>query len=98
MVTMTTRKKTNEQDKHALFNLSTYLRCQSTYCWMPHFAKTVDMPESKSEILNKMESFWEGPLKEIYEEAQKEESRYHVELSPEECLHPDTRKLKVPTS
>ncbi|KAG5107158.1 hypothetical protein JHK82_044128 [Glycine max] len=63
---LTTRQFKCMLEKHKLFLLP--VRFQSTSNWISHFANTLDMPENKSENRAKIESFWEGALKDIYEE------------------------------
>ena len=82
-------------EKHKLFLLP--VRFQSTSNWISHFANTLDMPENKSENRAKIESFWEGALKDIYEETLMYDNN-DVVHSPDECVDPETRKIKVPKS
>ena len=97
---MTIPHNKNLLEKHALFVLptKTFVRSQSTDSWISHFAKTLDMPEKKSEIRAKIESFWGGALKEIYEDTRRRSESPDVIHSLEECVDPDTRKIKVPKS
>ncbi|RZB65257.1 DNA polymerase [Glycine soja] len=92
---LTTRQFKCMLEKHKLFLLP--VRFQSTSNWISHFANTLDMPENKSENRAKIESFWEGALKDIYEETLMYDNN-DVVHSPDECVDPETRKIKVPKS
>lgn len=68
---MTYSTKIHTLKKHDFLDFASSVQCKSTYDWIPHFAKTISMLDSKSVIRAKIEYFWDGALKEIEEDTQK---------------------------
>ncbi|XP_057432166.1 probable DNA-directed RNA polymerase [Lotus japonicus] len=95
---MTARLKNHMLNKHALLLLPTHfhLRSKSTDSYIPHFAMTLNMPESKSEIRAKIECFWDGALKDICDNTKIHDD--DVKCCHDECVDRDTRTIKVPKS